>query len=58
MPTITISEERFQQLIRAEHDANMLKSVIAEHYENKESLYTSEIELMYNLFIGKKEEKE
>lgn len=53
---ISLECERYNQLIRAEQDANMLKAFIANHHETNTSVYSSELELLYNLFIGKKED--
>ena len=53
--TITISTERYNQLIRAEQDANHLKALIAGSYENYDSFGREEICLLYRLYFGKKE---
>lgn len=47
---------RFQQLVRSEVQFNMLRSFIADHYEAEKPVFNDEIETLYNLFIGKKEE--
>lgn len=56
--TVTISIERFQQLIRAEQDANQLKSLIADIYENYEVLDRAKLDLLNKLYFGNKEEIE
>ena len=52
---VTISQERFEQLIRAEHDANQLKAIIADCHENYHSITREELDLLYSMYIGKKE---
>lgn len=47
---------RFEQLCKAENDANMLKAFIADHYEAEKPVFNDEIETLYKLFIGKKDE--
>lgn len=54
---VTLSTERFEQLLRAEHDANHLKSFIAECHENYHSVTREDLNLLYTMFIGKKEEE-
>ena len=53
---VTISGERFQQLIRAEHDANQLKAIIADCHENYHSITREDLDLLYSMYIGKKED--
>ena len=53
---IMISGERYQQLIRAEHDANMLKVIIAETYNNYRTIDRETLKVLYAIFIGEKEE--
>ena len=53
---VTISQERFEQLIRAEHDANQLKAIIADCHENYHSITREDLNLLYSLYIGKKED--
>lgn len=53
--TITISIERFQQLIRAEQDANQLKALIADAFENYEVLDRTRLDLLNKLYVGNKE---
>ena len=55
---VTISVERFQQLIRAENDANCLKKLIAEKYENYDTFDRATMELLYTIYVGKKEKSE
>lgn len=52
-----ISNVRLQQLIRAEVQLNMLRGFIADHYEAGKPVFNDELETLYNLFIGKKEEE-
>lgn len=54
--TITISVERFQQLIRAEQDAHQLKALIADVYENYEVIDRAKLALLNKLYFGNKEE--
>ena len=54
MDEITI--ERYNQLIRAEHDANQLKKLIADKYENYGRIDRDTLELLYNIYVGKKGE--
>lgn len=56
--TVTISVERFQQLIRAEHEANHLKSLIVDCHENYHSVTRDDLNLLYTMYIGKKEDSE
>lgn len=53
---VTISQERFEQLIRAEHDANQLKAIIADCHENYHSITREDLNLLYTVHIGNKEE--
>lgn len=53
---ISITEERYDQLIRAEQDANHLKAFFAKKYEDYGTVCRAELELLYTMFIGKKEE--
>ena len=48
---------RLEQLIKAESDANMLKAFLADKYENYGSITRGDLELLYTMFIGKKEEE-
>lgn len=53
---ISISEKRYEQLIRAEHDANILKAIIADSYEEYHAIDRGVLTTLYTMFIGKKEE--
>ena len=53
---ISISEKRYEQLIRAEQDANRLKALIAEKAEAYGSLDRDALRILYTMFIGEKEE--
>ena len=54
---VGISMERFQQLIRAEQDANHLKTLIADKVENYGSFSRDEMKLLYTMYCDKKEEE-
>lgn len=56
MPTITISVERFEQLLRAEHDANHLKALIADCHGNYHSITREDLNLLYTMYFGNKED--
>lgn len=53
---IAITQDRYEQLIRAEQDANHLKAFFAQKYENYGTVCRAELELLYTMFIGKKED--
>jgi hypothetical protein len=53
---ISITEERYEQLIRAEHDANILKAIIKDAYEEYHAIDRGVLTTLYTMFIGKKEE--
>ena len=55
---IIIPNERYQQLIRAEHDANHLKTLIAEKYEDYGVISREVLGLLYTMYCGKKEDKD
>lgn len=50
-----IENSRLEQLFKAEHDANMLKAIIADAYENYETLDRATLKMLYTMFIGKRE---
>lgn len=54
---IGLDVQRFEQLIKSEHDANYLKALIAEKYENYGTFSREELKILYTMFIGKEEEK-
>lgn len=54
---IAVDEKRYDQLIRAEHDANQLKALIAEKVDGLGSFSREELKLLYAMFISNKEEK-
>lgn len=54
----TIELSQLEQLYKAEHDANMLKTVIAKAYENYDTIDRCTLKILYTMFIGEKEEKE
>ena len=53
---VTISMERYEQMIRAEHDANQLKALIEEKNENYGTLDHNEITCLHSIYFGYKEE--
>lgn len=53
---VAITVERYNQLIRAEQDANQLKKLIAEKHESYDTIDRADIELLYTIYVGKKEE--
>lgn len=53
---VAISVERYDQLIRAEQDANQLKALIADAYENYAILDRTTLALLNKLYFGNKEE--
>ena len=53
---VAITVERYNQLIRAEQDANQLKNLIADAYENYAVLDRTTLGLLYKLYFGNKEE--
>lgn len=57
MPEVTISVERFQQLIRAEQDANQLKALIAEKTEHYQTIDRDDLKLLYTIYCKKEEEE-
>ena len=54
---VVIAPERYEQLIRAEHDANQLKALIADAYENFETLDRAKLALLHKIYFGSKEEE-
>lgn len=55
---ITIPLERYNQLLRAEQDANHLKKLLADKYESYGSFDRFTMELLYTMYCEKKEDKE
>lgn len=53
---ISITAERYEQLIRAEHDANHLKALIADCHGNYHGITREEINILYTMYFGNKEE--
>ncbi len=47
---------RYDRLIKAEQDANYLKALLAEKFENYETFSREELKILYTMFIGKEEE--
>lgn len=54
--TVTISIERYDQLIRAEQDANQLKELIVSSYDNYEVIDRAKLALLNNIYFGHKED--
>lgn len=53
---ISITAERYEQLIRAEQDAKLLKAILADAYEDYHAVDRTVLTTLYTMFIGKKEE--
>lgn len=53
---VAITVERYNQLIRAEQDANQLKALIADSFENYEVIDRTKFALLNKIYIGNKEE--
>lgn len=49
--------DRYDQLLRSEQDANYLKALLAEKFENYGTFSREELKMLYTMFIGKKEEE-
>jgi hypothetical protein len=56
MEEVTITKERYEQLIRAEHDANQLKSVIEDACNSYSSIDYNCVSMLRTIYIGKKED--
>lgn len=54
---VCITTERYEQLIRAERDANLVKALIAYYYEGYHPYDRGVLTTMYTMFIGKKEDE-
>lgn len=53
--SITVGLERYEQLIRAEQDANQLKSLIADAYGNFDTIDRANLVLLHKIYFGSKE---
>ena len=53
---VAITVERYNQLIRAEQDANQLKALIADAFENYEVIDRVKLALLNKIYICSKEE--
>lgn len=53
-----VTPERYEQLVRAEHDANHLKTLIADLVEGYGNIDRGTLKLLYVMYCGKKEEVE
>ena len=51
-----ISTSRLEQLLKAEQDANLLKAIIKDSYEEYHAVDRGVLTVLYTMFIGKKEE--
>lgn len=49
--------DRYDQLLRSEQDANYLKALLAEKFENYGTFSREELKILYTMFIVKKEEE-
>lgn len=56
--TVTVSMERYDQLIRAEQDACHLKAFILHKFESYLPMERNELKMLVELFIGMEEEEE
>ncbi len=54
---VAIAPERYEQLVKAEQDANLMKALIADAYEEYHAIDRGVLTTIYTMFIGKKEEK-
>ena len=52
----SITHERYEQLLRAEQDANLMKAIIADAYEEYHAIDRGVLTTLYTMFIGKKED--
>ena len=52
---INISLERYDQLVRAEHDAHQFKAMIFDKCKTYESISYKEILTLYAMYFGKEE---
>lgn len=55
--TISIPLWRYEQLLRSEHDANHLKTLVAEKLDNYGCIDRDELKLIHTMFFSKKEEE-
>lgn len=53
---VQIAPERYEQLIRAEHDANQLKALFEDAHDNFNPIDRDAIVTIYRLYFGNKEE--
>lgn len=53
---VAIPLERYEQLIRAEHDANQLKALIEKKNEDYGTIDRNELLCLQAIYIGDKEE--
>lgn len=53
--SITLSIERYNQLIRAEHDANHFKAMIADKLKTYDAIPYTEVATLYSMYNGDKE---
>lgn len=53
---VFISTDRYERLIKSEHDANQLKALIKERYDSYGTFDREDLKFLYFMFIGKEEE--
>lgn len=58
VPSVTITQARYAELLVAEHDANALKAMIFRRAENYQSMNYDEIRLLSSLYFPYEETKE
>lgn len=54
---INVIFERYEELLRAEHDANHLKALIADKVEDYGTFSREEMKMLYTMYCDKKEEE-
>lgn len=52
MNEITISANRYEALVRCEHEANCLKNIIWRKFKEYGTFSREEIKMLYDLFVG------
>lgn len=55
-PTVTITVERYEQLLRSESAAHCLLALIEEKYGHYQTLGRDELKMLVTMFIGIKED--
>lgn len=54
---VTIPLERFEQLTRAEHEANQLKAIIDDSFTKYNTIDRNDVELLHMIYFGDMEVK-